>query len=49
MAPSCGGKNIATALVEKDAATIGAELEVEIRGARHAAIVTAQPFYKRPK
>lgn len=49
MAPSCGGKNIATALVEKDAATLGAELEVEIRGARHAATVTAQPFYKRPK
>lgn len=49
MAPSCGGKNIATALVQKDAATIGAELEVEIRGARHAATVTAQPFYKRPK
>ncbi len=49
MAPSCGGKNIATALVEKDAATLGTALEVEIRGARHAATVTAQPFYKRPK
>ncbi len=49
MAPSCGGKNIATALVEKDAATVGTELEIEIRGARHAAIVTAQPFYKRQK
>ena len=49
MAPSCGGKNIATALLSKDAATVGTELEVEIRGARHAATVVTTPLYKRPK
>ncbi len=47
-APSVdGGKNIATVLVERDAATIGAVLAVEIRGARHEAGVVALPFYKR--
>jgi aminomethyltransferase len=47
MAPSVGNKNIATALVAKDAATIGTELTVEIRGTKHAATVAALPFYKR--
>ena len=47
IAPSVGNKNIATALVEKDAATIGKTLEVEIRGTRNAAQVAAMPFYKR--
>jgi aminomethyltransferase len=49
LAPSCGNANIATALVPKECATVGTALEVEIRGTRHAATVTAMPFYKRPK
>jgi aminomethyltransferase len=49
LAPSCAGANIATALVPKEAATVGTPLEVEIRGTRHPATVTAMPFYKRPK
>jgi aminomethyltransferase len=49
MAPSVGGKNIATALVPKAAATDGATLEVDIRGTRHEATVVPLPFYKRPK
>ena len=42
-------KNIATALVEPSAAPDGTALEIEVRGARHAARVVALPFYKRPK
>ncbi|MDE2482203.1 MAG: glycine cleavage system aminomethyltransferase GcvT [bacterium] len=49
MAPSVGGKNIATALVAKDAATVGTVLAVEIRGAKHDATVVQLPFYKRAK
>ncbi len=49
MAPSVGGQNIATALVDKAAATLGANLEVEIRGTRHEATVVPLPFYKRSK
>lgn len=48
-APSVGGSNVATALVERDAATIGTKLGVEIRGTRHEASVVAMPFYKRAK
>jgi aminomethyltransferase len=48
-APALGGRNIATALVRRDAATAATKLEVEIRGQRHAATVTALPFYKRSK
>lgn len=48
-APSVGGRNVATALLEKDVATAGSIVEVEIRGDRHAADVVALPFYKRPK
>lgn len=46
-APSCGNVNIATALVPKDAATPGTLLEVDVRGTKHRATVTALPFYKR--
>lgn len=46
-APSVGGKNVATALLAKEAATVGGTVEVQIRGAWHAATVTALPFYKR--
>jgi aminomethyltransferase len=49
MAPAVDNKNIATALVAKDAATEGAKLAVEIRGTKHDATVVALPFYKRPK
>jgi aminomethyltransferase len=48
VAPSCGGRNIATVLVPKEFAAVGTELDVEIRGARHGARVTQLPFYKRP-
>jgi len=48
-APALGGKNIATALVRADAAAVGTALEVEIRGQRHGAHVTALPFYKRTR
>lgn len=49
-APSVrGGASIATVLVERDAATIGTELVVEIRGRRHDATVVAMPFYKRER
>lgn len=47
-APSVGNKNIATALVEPAVAPLGTRVEVEIRGARHAATVVSLPFYKRP-
>lgn len=47
IAPSLDNKNIATALVEKDAATDGTRLQVEIRGTRHEATVVPLPFYKR--
>jgi len=43
------GKNVATALVDAAAAEPGTALEVEVRGARHAASVAPLPFYKRPK
>jgi len=49
IAPSVGNKNIATALVSKEAAAEGTRLEVEIRGARHEATVVPLPFYKRQK
>ena len=49
MAPSVQGKNIATALVDRDAATEGTKLEVEIRGTKHEAVVVPLPFYKRAK
>ncbi len=47
VAPSLGNKNIATALVAREAATVGTVLGVEIRGTTHEAIVVALPFYKR--
>ena len=43
------GKNVATALVAPSAAAQGTALEIEVRGARHAATVVPLPFYKRPK
>lgn len=49
IAPSFGNKSIATGLVERDAATEGTTLEVEIRGATHEATVVPLPFYKRPR
>lgn len=48
-APSVGNRNVGTALVEKAAATVGAQIAVEIRGAQNPATVVALPFYKRPK
>ena len=48
IAPAVGNKNVATALVRKDAAAVGTELGVEIRGTLHAASVVSLPFYKRP-
>jgi glycine cleavage system T protein (aminomethyltransferase) len=49
IAPSAGNRNVATALVSKEAAPEGTRLEVEIRGARHEATVVPLPFYKRSK
>ncbi len=49
IAPAVGNANIATALVDRSAATIGTNLQVEVRGERHDAAVVAMPFYKRPK
>ena len=49
MAPSVGGKNVATALVAKDAAPDGTTLGVEIRGTVHEATVVPLPFYKRSR
>ena len=47
MAPSVQNQNVATALVEKAAATPGTALTVEIRGQKHEATVVPLPFYKR--
>lgn len=49
IAPSLGNKNIATALVSPEAASVGTRLEVEIRGKHHDAVVVPMPFYKRAK
>jgi len=49
IAPSVGNKHIATALVERSAATPGTAVEVQIRGAAHGANVVPLPFYKREK
>ncbi|MGZ3506313.1 MAG: glycine cleavage system aminomethyltransferase GcvT [Vulcanimicrobiaceae bacterium] len=46
-APSVENKNVATALIEKSAATPGTALAVEIRGTRYDATVVSLPFYKR--
>jgi aminomethyltransferase len=40
------GRGIAMARIESAYAKIGTALEVEIRGARHAATVAPLPFYK---
>jgi aminomethyltransferase len=48
-APSVENKNVATALVEASAASIGTRLDVEVRGVRHPATVVPLPFYKRAK
>src|SRR5579872_2967484 len=48
-APSVGGKNIATALPQKQAAEPGTQIEVEIRGTRHGARIVPLPFYKRAR
>lgn len=42
-------KNIGLALLKRDFAGIGTELEVEIRNKRLRAAVAETPFYKRPK
>ncbi len=49
LAPSYGGKQIATALVPASAAAIGTAIDVEIRGTAYPATVTEMPFYKRAK
>lgn len=42
-------KNVGLALLEKEYTELGTEVEVEIRSKRIKAIVTATPFYKRPR
>jgi len=49
VAPAIGNRNIATALVEREAAADGTRLAVEIRGTKHDATVVPMPFYKRAK
>jgi aminomethyltransferase len=49
IAPSLGNKNVATALVTREAATPGTRLGIEIRGTSHDATVVPLPFYKRAK
>jgi aminomethyltransferase len=49
LAPSYGGKQIATALVPKAVAELGTKVDVAIRGTSYPATVTAMPFYKRAK
>jgi aminomethyltransferase len=47
-APSVENKNVATALLDLDLTEPGTEIEVEIRGKRHAATIVPLPFYRRP-
>jgi len=47
IAPSVQNKNIATALVDKDAAAPGTPVVVHIRGTAYGATVVQLPFYKR--
>jgi aminomethyltransferase len=47
IAPSVQNKNIATALVEKEAAAPGTPVVVHIRGTAYGATVVPLPFYKR--
>lgn len=42
-------KNIGLALLKKEYSELGSEVEVEIRGKRLKAVVSATPFYKREK
>jgi aminomethyltransferase len=47
IAPSVQNRNIATALVDKDAAAPGTPVVVHIRGTAYGATVVPLPFYKR--
>jgi aminomethyltransferase len=47
VAPSLGGRSIATALVSPPSAALGTRLHIEIRGTRYDATVSGLPFYKR--
>ena len=47
IAPSVENKNIATALVEKEASAPGTSVVVHIRGTAYGATVVPLPFYKR--
>lgn len=47
IAPSVQNKNIATALVEKEASAPGTAIVVHIRGTAYGATVVPLPFYKR--
>lgn len=42
-------KNVGLALLNKEYTELGTEVEVEIRSKRIKAVVTATPFYKRPR
>ncbi|CAM3800500.1 glycine cleavage system aminomethyltransferase GcvT [Alkalicoccus chagannorensis] len=43
------GKNVGLALIDSGLKEMGTEVEVEIRGKRKRAVVTATPFYQRNK
>ncbi len=47
IAPSVGNRNVATALLRKEASAPGTPVVVHVRGTAYGATVTALPFYKR--
>jgi aminomethyltransferase len=49
IAPSVGNKSIATALIEKAAATVGTRVTVQVRGTDHPGAVVGLPFYRRQR
>ena len=49
IAPSLGGRNIATVLVDKGVTEPGTAVGVEVRGSQQPARIVAMPFYKRER
>jgi glycine cleavage system aminomethyltransferase T len=44
-----GNKSIATALLERESATVGTRVTVQVRGTDHPGAVVRLPFYHRQK
>ncbi len=49
VAPSLGGRNVATVLVDKHVTEPGTAVTVEVRGSHQPAHIVAMPFYKRDR